>query len=240
MHESDRRSAMGVEDVDELTPTEPRRVVRSNMSAAVRDRIQELIFDGTLKSGARIPQDAIAEELGVSRLPVREAIIALQAEGLVDSEPHRGSFVVPITQEDIEDHYAMYGAVQGIAAARAATRASEPLVHRLEALLAEMERDPSAPSTTEAHWSFHSAINQAGGSRRLRTVLRQMAHNLPREVYDLAPSASPQSNLEHRQLIEALRSGEGDTAARICEEHLSHEGRIVVVELQARGLLSEQ
>ena len=225
--------------VADLNPSGPRRVVRSNMSAAVRDRIQELIFDGTLKSGARIPQDAIAEELGVSRLPVREAIIALQAEGLVDSEPHRGSFVVPITEEDIEDHYAMYGAIQGLAASRAAKRASDSLIRRLEDLVAEMERAPSAPSTTEAHWAFHSAINQAGGSRRLRTVLRQMAHNLPREVYDLAPSASPQSNLEHRRLIDALRSGDGEAAARTCEEHLSHEGRIVVIELRARGLISE-
>ena len=90
-------------------------VQRGSMSVEVADHIRSMIFDGRLRAGQRVPQDAIAAELGVSRLPVREALITLEADGLVAAEPHRGVFVVPIRAEDIEDHYRLYGMAQGLA-----------------------------------------------------------------------------------------------------------------------------
>ncbi|WP_205315195.1 GntR family transcriptional regulator [Nonomuraea lactucae] len=213
-----------------------RQVNRTNLSAEVAGHIKELIFEGSLEGGQRIPQDAIAEDLGVSRLPVREALIGLQADGLVENEPHRGAFVVPLTREDIRDHYAMYGWIQGLAAARAATKIDESVVERLEALIVEMRRHPDAPSTNEAHWEFHSLINHVGGSRRLRSVLRQMAHNLPRSVYDVPPAASPEAEAGHLEIVQALRAGDSTRVATACEAHLKSEGELVVAELERRGL----
>ena len=151
------------------------------------DHIRSAIFSGTLKAGQRVPQDAIATELGVSRLPVREALIALEADGLVTSEPHRGVFVVPIRREDIEDHYRVYGMVQGLATGRAVQRITEPVLDRLQGLHEQMCASDDPDLLHDLNWEFHSLINRTGGSRRVLSVLRQLAHNLPREVYELPP-----------------------------------------------------
>lgn len=212
--------------------------LRSNLSADVAEHIRELIFNGRLAGGERIWQDEIAEELGVSRLPVREALISLQVDGLVDNEPRRGAFVVPLSRDDIEDHYEMYGHMLGLAARRACGRFDEAGLRRLEDLIQVMGEDPDAPSTHEAHWAFHASINQVGGSHRLRAVLRQMAHNLPRSVYDIPPAGSPEAERGHRAIVAALRDADGERAATECEAHLRVDGAAVVAELARRGLLT--
>ncbi|MET0450849.1 MAG: GntR family transcriptional regulator [Mycobacterium sp.] len=211
---------------------------RANLSADVAELIRERIFDGRLTGGARIMQDDIAEELGVSRLPVREALISLQVDGLIDNEPRRGAFVVPLEREDIEDHYAMYGNMLGLAARRACGRFDEAGLRRLEDLIDVMGRDPDAPSTHEAHWEFHSTINQVGGSHRLKAVLRQMAHNLPRSVYDIPPAGNPEAERGHRAIVAALRQCDRDVVAAECQAHLQIDGAAVIVELARRGLLA--
>lgn len=214
------------------------RIEQTNVSARVADRIREMIFDGRLAGGERIPQDTIASDLGVSRLPVREALISLQVDGLVTNEPRRGAWVVPLTRADIEDHYAMYGYMLGLAARRACELIDENTLVQLDQLIEDMRRSPDVPSTSEAHWTFHSVINHLGGSRRLKAVLRQMAHNLPRSVYDIPHAGSPESARGHLAIVAALRDRDGDRAAAECEAHLRAEGAVVVAELVNRGLLS--
>lgn len=209
---------------------------RPNLSVAAAEHIRELIFDGSLRGGDRVPQDAVAEDLRVSRLPVREALITLQADGLVDTEPHRGAYVVPITREDIADHYAMYGSIQGMAAARAAARVDETVLARLERLIDEIGNNPDAPGTLKSHWEFHSIINHLGGSRRLMAVLRQMSHNLPRSIYEVPSPSSPASDASHRRIVAALRNGDANGVAEECIRHLVAEGALVIEELQRRGL----
>ena len=211
---------------------------RRNMSGGAIDRIRTLIFDGTLSRGQRIPQFEIAEALGVSRLPVREALIALESEGLVESEPHKGSFVVPIHREDIDDHYRVYGMVQGLATRRAASRITAPTLARLDELHAQMQ----TCDESEAHalnWEFHSLINQTGGSRRLLSILRQMARALPREVYEAPPAASEEANRGHQRILDALRASDGDAADEASRRHVQAEGEYVIAKLKADGILAD-
>jgi DNA-binding GntR family transcriptional regulator len=212
---------------------------RRSMSAEVSAHIRSAIFDGSLKPGQRVPQDAIAAELGVSRLPVREALIALEADGLVVSEPHRGVFVVPIRREDIEDHYRVYGMVQGLAASRAVHRITEPVLERLEELHEKMCASDDPDLLHDLNWEFHSLINRTGGSRRVLSVLRQLAHNLPREVYELPPGASPQANKGHAKILAALRSGDPAAVDAANREHVQQEGEHVVAVLRRDGVLSD-
>src|SRR5438105_3486589 len=98
-----------------LTP--PSNPPRSTMEdAAVY--IRRLIFDGELKAGIRVPQDELAAALGRSRVPVREALIALEREGWVTMIPQRGAYVSTLTSAAIRDHYEMLGFVYGLAARR--------------------------------------------------------------------------------------------------------------------------
>jgi DNA-binding GntR family transcriptional regulator len=215
------------------------RLHRRTMSADVAEHIRSMIFDGRLKPEQRVPQDAIAAELGVSRLPVREALIALEADGLVASEPHRGTFVVPIRSEDIADHYRIYGMAQGLAATGAVRRITEPVLDRLEHLHEQMCASDDRDLLHDLNWEFHALINKTGGSRRTLSVLRQLSHNLPREVYDLPAAASPQANRGHARIIAALRAGDAAEADRANREHVEQEGDQVVAALKRKGILTD-
>ena len=214
------------------------RLSRRSVSVAVAEHLRSLIFNGTLNAGQRVPQDAIAAELGVSRLPVREALITLETEGLVASEPHRGTFVVPIRSEDIEDHYRIYGMAQGLAARGAARRITEPVLTRLDELHQQMSTSQDVDLVHDLNWEFHSLINRTGASRRTLSVLRQLSRNLPREVYSLPAAASPQANRGHARIIAALRAGDADAADLANREHVQQEGDQVVAALKRSGVLT--
>ncbi len=214
------------------------RLHRPSVSVEVAEHIRSLIFNGTLKAGQRVPQDAIAAELGVSRIPVREALITLEADGLVASEPHRGTFVVPIRSEDIEDHYRIYGMAQGLAARGAARRITEPVLARLDELHEQMSASQDVDQVHDLNWEFHALINRTGASRRTLSVLRHLSHNLPREVYSLPAAASPQANRGHARIIAALRAGDADEADLANREHVQEEGDQVVAALKRSGVLA--
>ena len=214
------------------------RLHRRSVSVEVAEHMRSLIFNGTLKAGQRVPQDAIAAELGVSRIPVREALITLESDGLVASEPHRGTFVVPIRSEDIEDHYRIYGMAQGLAARGAARRITEPVLARLDELHEQMSANQDIDLVHDLNWEFHSLINRTGASRRTLSVLRHLSHNLPREVYSLPEAASPQANRGHARIIAALRAGDADEADLANRDHVQQEGDQVVASLKRSGVLA--
>ncbi|GAA1857367.1 GntR family transcriptional regulator [Pseudonocardia ailaonensis] len=212
---------------------------RRNMSDEVFDYVRSRIFDGTLKADQRIPQDAVATALGVSRVPVREALIALEQHGLVASEPHRGTYVVPIRAEDIDDHYRMYGMIQGLAAARAVHSITEPVLDRLDELHEQMCTGDDPDLLWDLNYDFHSLINHTGGSSRVRAVLRHLSHNFPRELYALTPGSSPEANAGHARILAALRARDGVAADLANQEHVRAEGENIVVALRRAGILAD-
>jgi len=220
-------------------PRAGRRLNRTATSHRAADYIRELILSGELSPRQRIDQDRIAADLGVSRLPVREAIIALESEGIVTNEPHRGAYVVPLYQADIEDHYAIYGRIQGIAAQRAAETISAKDLARLEELNAGLVNAADEESRRDLDWEFHSLINRIGGSPRLLNVLRQMGRILPQGLYGLPPAISARSVVQHARIIDALRAGDPDTADLAAQEHTISEGEHLVALLRERNILSE-
>ena len=212
--------------------------MRRNLSDHVAEHLRQLIFGGLLAPGAHVPQDEVADELGVSRIPIREALIALEAEGLVGLEPHRGAFVQPIGRQDVEDHYQMYGLIHGIAAARSAASIDEEGLAELQALNDEM-RVVAPERLSELNWQFHRIINHLGGSRRLRAVLRTLARNIPANFFEDVRGSGEIAVQGHQLIIDALRRGDGDDAARACHAHLQEEGLLVVQMMRERDVLSE-
>src|SRR5271166_4941796 len=103
------------------------KLVRTSSAEHIALHIRSLIFEGELLPGTRVPQDAIAEDLGVSRIPIREALIALEREGWVTIEMHRGAFINALDKQSIRDHYELLGLIYGFAAKRALARADEDL-----------------------------------------------------------------------------------------------------------------
>ena len=96
--------------------------------------IRRLIFDGYLRPGARVHQDDVAKAVGISRIPVREALISLERQGWVTIEPNRGAFVTTFDERAVRDHYELYGLVYGFAATKALERSPGALGDKLAPL----------------------------------------------------------------------------------------------------------
>jgi DNA-binding GntR family transcriptional regulator len=105
----------------------PGQLVRRSSGDHAAVYIRRLIFEGRLRPGERIPQEQIAQALGVSRIPVREALIALEREGWVTIEMHRGAFVNALDEQAARDTYELFGLVYGFAVRRAIGRARPDL-----------------------------------------------------------------------------------------------------------------
>src|SRR5207253_6186016 len=104
-----------------------------NASVAATELIREAIVDGRLEPGRRLKEEELARELGISRTPVREALLVLQSEGLVAAEPNRGATVRSHDAEDLDDLYQLRALLEGYAARRAATRIAEEALGELAA-----------------------------------------------------------------------------------------------------------
>lgn len=216
------------------------KVARASVGESVTEVLREMIFDGRLAGGQRIPQDDIAGELGVSRLPVREAIAALENDGLVKVEKHRGAYVVPIQRIDIADHYETFGHVHGIAASRAALIMSAEGVTQLNDLDKQMHTTYETAALHDLNWEFHRIINMVGGSRRLQSVILGLTRQIPRSFRHTIPPATPTALREHRAIIDAIASGDGAAAAEACITHLRSESTYIIGTLEERGFFAEE
>ena len=145
---------------------------RRSSGAHAAEHLRRLIFEGRLKPGERVPQDEVAEALGVSRIPVREALIALEREGWVTVELNRGAFVNALDADAVRDSYELFGLVYGFATRCAVARSDGSLVDRLaeiqKALKVTEDMDEFQRLTVE----FHCAVVDAARSPRIKVVLR--------------------------------------------------------------------
>ena len=197
--------------------------------------LREQILTGKLVPGTKIDQDEISEALGMSRLPVREALIELAHESLVDAVPRRGAFVARLERADIIDHYRIFGLIAGLAASRAASALT---AEQLAELHEVHERFVAATDSEEkAFWNheFHRIINHAGGSRRLASVLGLLSRSLPVRYFEFVPQWADISAGHHARILAALEARDAHDAQRMVEHHLAESGELAVEILQEMG-----
>ncbi|HEY0246789.1 MAG TPA: GntR family transcriptional regulator [Gryllotalpicola sp.] len=214
---------------------------RQSLKQEAANYIRDLIFSGTLHAGERIDQDGIADALDVSRLPIREALITLEAEGMVTNVARRGAFVARLGQEDILDHFRMYGLLNGIAAQRIAEHGAPETVAQLADISQQM-RDTDDPNQhDQLNFAFHRVINRAGGSRRLISVLRILSNNMPSHFFESNAEWEfrEQTFDEHDEIVERIRTGDGPGAAGALAQHFVHTGEQAVRTLESVGFWRE-
>jgi DNA-binding GntR family transcriptional regulator len=191
--------------------------VRSRAATELRDRI----LTGRLPRGARIDLDQLSEEFGISRTPVREALLELSYEGLVAVAPRSGITVLGITPEDAVDNFAVLAALSGKAAEWATTRMTPELLDELRSLAAAI---PGAADVVAANQRFHRALNLASGSPRLLLHLRQAVRVVPASYFELFPEQEQRSEREHAELLDAMGRGDAAGARVIAEAHVLEAG----------------
>jgi len=219
-----------------------RRLVRTKTSAAVVAYVLEELFDGRLKSGDRIELDAVGAALGVSRIPVREAMVILERDGIVSTKYHRGVYVEPFDAESIIDDFEIMGLLSGVAVRRLAEKQNPETVAALERLVDALRR--SDPGDREHIFELVRQImmleHRAGGSRRLRAELRSYAGFLPQGFRIISGRSHAATVDAHSLVLRSIVAGDGDSAARHRLEDFRDAGTRVVGELERRGVLNSQ
>ena len=211
---------------------------RPSSGDLVAIHVRSLIFDGVLRQGDRVHQDDIARQLGVSRIPVREAIIALDREGWLTITPHRGAFVHGLDEDALRDHYELLGLVYGLAARRAVSRTTQDARERLRAAqhaLAEAETPDELHDTNDAFLRMLLAIAR---SPRLGSVMRNMSTVVPGNFFELVPGSGAVQQRGAREIVDAIDACDADAAAAACVTLLTDQGDLVIKLLASRGMFA--
>jgi DNA-binding GntR family transcriptional regulator len=213
---------------------------RVSSGEQVRQFVRRRIFDGVLRQGQRVPQDMIAQTLGVSRIPVREALIALEREGWVTIVPHRGAFVNSIDESGVRDHYELFGLFYGFAVRRATEREGAALATKLAPIQKRIAAaGDDASEMFDATIAFHRTVVSAANSPRLRSLLRQTTGIVPGNFFELVPGSGKIEKQGTAAIVRAVRHEDGDGAAEAYAVMMRKQGDLVVSLFQAKGVFEQ-
>lgn len=211
--------------------------VNGTLAAAVAGRMRDWIMSGKLKPGARIRLASTAERLGVSPMPVRDALRLLEAEQLVSMSPHRGARVSELSVEDIEELYAVRTGLEGLAAKVAVRNSTDETDAHFRALFDRMalahERG-SAQEFAEADRLFHRALYAMSGRPRLEKRIVDLWDNSARSVPLVYRSWLPSRwALEsHRIILSAVLARNPEAAERFTREHTDQAAERILKALE--------
>jgi DNA-binding GntR family transcriptional regulator len=212
------------------------QIVRTSSGEQIASHIRWLIFDGSLRPGMRVPQDAIARNLGVSRIPVREALIVLEREGWVTIEMHRGAFINALDEQSVHDHYELFGLLYGFAARRALARATPGLAERLAVIQSEFAAATEPDDLKRLSIAFHGAVMDAAASPRINVPLRAMSALVPGSFFASVPGAIDVENRGLAAIVRAIQKGDGERASAEYLKMMRAVGDAVVQLFKERNL----
>ncbi|WP_445188538.1 GntR family transcriptional regulator [Pseudonocardia sp. Cha107L01] len=212
------------------------------LSPQVARRIRDLIMTGAEPGHARLRTEHLAERFGVSATPVREALMSLHGEGLVDFQPGRGFSVVPMSRQDVLDLYDAQAYLSGELAARAAVRLTDADLETLAALQRELitaiERG-DLRATEKTDFEMHRLINRSAASPKLTWLLRLTLKYVPFDLYDQIPGWPAAARDDHLPILRGLEHRSARTARDAMTAHIRNAGDLLVELLVERGVLSD-
>lgn len=194
-----------------------------SLQSILRNRFRDSIVNGTYAPGARLNINELARELGVSAVPIREALRALEAEGFVEFSANRGAVVKSISAAEVREAFLIRIPLETLAVTEAIPRLTEPDFKELNRYLERMEAEKDVSTWLAINQEFHFALYRRAELPRLYQVIT-LLWTMTRPY--LAIFAARRQDLskdqeEHRGLVEACRAGESRKAAKIIEKHLS-------------------
>lgn len=178
------------------------------------------IMQGKLRSEEPLRQDEIAARFGVSKIPVREALVQLQAEGLVTFYPNRGAIVSRLSRAEAEEIFVMRVALETAALRRAIPHLTIANLAQAEGILDTIEEEQNVAQWGDLNWNFHATLYTPAGLPRLMEWVKRLHIHVARYlvIYLAGMDYQTASQNEHRQILEACRQGNIEAAT----EHLTH------------------
>jgi DNA-binding GntR family transcriptional regulator len=199
----------------------------SSIQGRVAEGVRLQITSGQLRSGAALSEIALAEEYGVSRTPVREALKQLQTEGLVTIRPRVGTFVSAPSRLEINELFQMKEILEGAAVRLFAARGDIPELHQLRANVAKADEAVAAGDAGAYALlveEFHEIIIRGAGNEKLaqhyRMMMNQLAYSRLVQTSLSLPGRLVESESEHHRVIEIISAKDGTTAERMMREHV--------------------
>ncbi len=200
------------------------------------DFIKDSVVSGRLKPGERVPEQEIAENLGISRTPIREAFRQLESEGFISVTPRKGAVVSPITDKDVNEFYAIKSLLEGFAAKTACTKLAQKDIKRLESLNSQMGRCAEKSDVKgffKLDNQFHDIFLKACGNEKLCAMVYQLVQQFERfRITALSvPGRMTVSVKQHRDIIEAFRESNVALVESLVMANAEKSGHMLVEEL---------
>lgn len=220
-----------------LDPFPIRSLRRENLSNQVFEQIKEMIVRGEIPAGKRMIESEIAESMGISRTPVREAVHKLEAEGLLNPLPKGGYVVRGLDISDIEETFEIRSILESFASYLAAQRHSNKEIMPLEEKIEEFQRyldNHNLRELARINTEFHELLYALSRSPRLV----KMIHNLRNEIYFLrkiilrSVDMARLSNNDHREIIKAIKKREAKKVERLVRDHILRGKEFVINQIR--------
>ena len=210
------------------------------MTEIVADEIRVKILNGDLTPGQRLVTADIADELGVSRMPVRDALRYLESTGLVETIPHRGTVVKDLSEKEIVELYQIRAVLEGLAARLASKRVGEVQLRQFESIVSKHDlkamRNEGYDEFTKLNKSFHSMIWAAAGSPKLENMLANLydACSQYRNLSMLVPGRPDSIYEEHSAICEAIKCHDCDKAELLARTHYENTALALIAAIESR------
>lgn len=210
---------------------------RAQLSTEVESYVREQILTGKYPAGARVRAEILAEELGVSPTPVREALQALRGQGFLSLEPRRGFRILALSDQDVDDVFLAQAFLAGQLARRAALSLSDAQLDELTRIHKQIDhaaatRDSEA--VQDLNDRFHRIINKSANSPKLSNLLRNTLLYVPRRFFATYHQYPDSGN--RQEVLSALRRRDQDAADLAMSHLIAHSGRLLHEFLSSRGL----
>lgn len=203
----------------------------------VVSHVVNLVLTGKLRSGDRLDRNEIAEQLGLSRVPVQEAVVQLEHDGVLSTRYHRGAFIERFDADSVLENHELYGVLNGIASARAASNPSPRLLHRLDLLDDKLRSANGARKFHQTAWTYRKTINDEYAGPRLQAAIRAARLLVPTSFWSTGLDGQAELLPSYTAETAAIHAKDADAARDACVGRAEVMGRLMLAELIRRRVL---
>jgi len=212
----------------------PKPIERETLAKIATRLLREVILSGELAEGEQLRQDALAAQYGISRIPLREALRQLEAEGLVSFIAHRGAVVSALSLDEIEELFAIRALIEPELVRRAIPRLSEEDLTRAAEILAQQadafKQESRVRMWGELNWRFHATLYAAADQPQSMAIIEKVNRNIDRylRIQLTLSRGTSRAVDEHQAILDACRAKDVRAAARLTRNHILAASRILI------------
>ncbi len=213
--------------------------MRPQLSDEVAAALRGRIMSGELRPGARIRLEEVAAQLGVSITPVREALLTLRGEDMVELEPRKGYLVAPLSRQDVVDLFQLQGGIAGELAARVAGRITDGQCDELllaNRALLRAARDRRTEDIERLEYEFHRTVNRLAQARKLSWFLHTATRYTPARFYAADPGWRAGMREDHEALLAAFAAHDPAAARAVMTRHFTDGADLLIKHLDDLGI----